>query len=340
MEFHELNNDQRRETVNSRQRYQGLQEAKVRAQGYRGSMVWSKIKGREYLIRSAYGRYGVRRQSSLGARSAATERIKAEYDRGRQEVARHLTELRAVLKRQSAVNRAVGLGRVPVTASRIIRAIDAAGMLGSALRVVGTNAIYAYEATAGVRIDPGLTTTEDIDLLFDSRRRLTFAATDAGVQRSLLRVLQKVDRSYQRTPQTFRAANREGYLVDLIRPKRDPPWQSKPDRVGNDPSDLVAVQISGLEWHENAPAFESVAIDEKGEPLRIVTTDPRIWAAHKLWLSQQLDREPVRRRRDEAQARVVGRLVARYLAHLQFLPEELRMLPRGIAQEAASLFST
>ncbi|MER9132170.1 nucleotidyltransferase domain-containing protein [Mesorhizobium sp. M0768] len=31
---------------------------------------------------------------------------------------------------------------------------------------------------------------------------------------------------------------------------------------------------------ENAPAFEAIAIDEKGGPLRLVVPDPRIFAAH------------------------------------------------------------
>jgi hypothetical protein len=51
--------------------------------------------------------------------------------------------------RQAAVNRALGLGRVPLMNARIIRALDKSGLLGAGIRVVGTNAIYAYEAIAG-----------------------------------------------------------------------------------------------------------------------------------------------------------------------------------------------
>ncbi len=63
---------------------------------------------------------------------------------------------------------------------------------------------------AALRIDPGLTTTEDIDLLFDSRGGLTFVATDEVSERSLLRVLRKVDRSFEKSKHTFRAVNRDG----------------------------------------------------------------------------------------------------------------------------------
>ena len=127
-------------------------------------------------------------------------------------------------------------------------------------------------------------------------------------------------------------------LVDLIKPMRTPPWQAEPEMIGKDPNDLLAAEIEGLAWHESAPSFEAVAIDEKGEPLRIIATDPRVWAAHKLWLSNRKDREPLKRRRDEAQARIVARLVGQYMPHLPFVSEELRMLPKDVVENAAPLF--
>ncbi|MDQ0332970.1 hypothetical protein QFZ88_005352 [Mesorhizobium sp. YL-MeA3-2017] len=64
------------------------------------------------------------------------------------------------MERQTAVNRALRLGRVPLITARIIRAIDQAGIRGEGIRIAGTNAIYAYEAAAaGVFVDPGITAT-------------------------------------------------------------------------------------------------------------------------------------------------------------------------------------
>ncbi|WP_439373105.1 GSU2403 family nucleotidyltransferase fold protein [Bradyrhizobium sp. DASA03120] len=120
--------------------------------------------------------------------------------------------------------------------------------------------------------------------------------------------------------------NRDGYLVDLIKPMQSPPWQKAPEKIGSDPEDLTAVQIEGLDWLQNSPAFEAVAIDKKGEPVRIVAPDPRVWAAHKLWLSRRTDR--LKRQRDAAQAEAVGALVAKYLTYLPFDAEQLRLLPR------------
>jgi hypothetical protein len=338
MQFQELSSDQRRELVNTQQRYAAYREVQERANAYRGSMVWTKLKGREYLVRSAYTKSGLRRQTSLGLRSKETEAIKQEFDRGRAEAQSRLRNLKDVIARQSAVNRVLGLGRIPLIGAKIIRALDQAAMLGSGIRVLCTNAIYAYEAAAGVRIDPNLTTKGDLDLLFDTRRGLTFAANEKLSQVSLLQFLLRIDRSFTRSTQTFRTVNDEGYLVDLIKPLRNPPSANDSRQVGADVGDLLTAEMEGLAWHESAPVFEAIAIDERGEPCRIVATDPRVWAAYKLWLSQRQDRERIKRQRDEFQARTVARLVAEFMPHLSYDSAQLKMLPQPIFDQAAPLF--
>jgi len=339
MDFVELNSDQRREAINTQQRFQAWRDAYARQQACRGSMVWSQTKGHSYLMRVAYDKLGKRRQSSLGPLGPETERIKAEFERARDEAADRIKHLQPVLARQAGVNRVLGLGRVPLTGARIIRSLDTSGLLGAGIRVLGTNAIYAYEAAAGVRIDSGLTSTEDVDLLLDSRSAMSFVAFDDIEAASLLRILQRVDRSFERTRQEFRAVNKEGYLVDLIKPLRNPPWIVETTKVGDDPADLAAVEIAGLAWHENAPAFESTCIDERGEPLRIVTSDPRVFVAHKYWLSKREDREAIKRRRDGEQAKVIATLVATHMPQLRYAWDEVRMLPKELFEDAKPLFA-
>jgi hypothetical protein len=338
LDFVEFNSDQRREAINTRQRFEAWRDAFSRHQACRGSMIWSQTKGHTYLIRAAYDKHGHRRQSSLGLRSPQTEKIKAEFERARAEAEERVKLLQPVLARQAGINRVLGLGRVPLIGARIIRSLDAHGLLGAGIRVLGTNAIYAYEAAAGVRIDSGLTTTEDVDLLLDSRVGMSFIATDDIEEASLLRILQRVDKSFERSRQDFRAVNKAGYLVDLIKPLRNPPWTIESAKVGNDPDDLAAVEIAGLSWHESAPAFEAIAIDERGEPLRIVTSDPRIFVAHKYWLSKRADREAIRRRRDGEQAKAIATLIATHMPHLAFEWEALRMLPKELVEEVKPLF--
>lgn len=54
--------------------------------------------------------------------------------------------LRQVLQGMARVNRAMALGRVPSLVGRILRRLDEAGVLGEQVCVVGTNALFAYEA--------------------------------------------------------------------------------------------------------------------------------------------------------------------------------------------------
>ena len=340
MDFVELNSDQRREAVNSQQRFQAYQAAAARRKSFRGSMVWSTSRGNDYLLRVGYDKAGHRKQVSLGPRDEKTEATKAEFERGREEAEQGLHAIQSAMTRQAAVNRALGLGRVPSLSARILRLIQASGLLGAHIRVVGTHAIYAYEAAAGVHIDAALTATGDLDLLLDARRRLSFVATEGVEEASLIRLLQKVDKSFVRSNQTFRAVNDEGYLVDLVKPLRDPPWANEPARIGADADDLSAVEIAGRSWLESAPAFEATAIDERGQPLQIIAPDPRVFAVHKHWLSKQPDREPIKRMRDAKQAQCVADLVTVYLPHLPFDADDLRMLPKGLVDDAKPLFES
>ncbi|MER9883037.1 nucleotidyltransferase domain-containing protein [Mesorhizobium sp. M0118] len=133
--------------------------------------------------------------------------------------------------------------------------------------------------------------------------------------------------------------NRDGYLVDPIRPHANPAWKPSRESIGKANDELVAAEIADLAWLENAPAFEAIAIDEKGGPLRLVVPDPRIFAVHQFWVSKRADREPIKRRRDLGQAQVVARLTTQYLEHLAYEASELRVLPRAVFDEAHHLFA-
>jgi len=335
----ELNNDQRRELINTRQRFAVQREQAAKLHALRGSMVWSTTKGIDYLIHAYYRPDGTRRQASLGPRSEKTEHIKSEFEIKRATATDELNAINTVMKRQAAVNRALGLGRIPRLSARIIRALDKAGWLGTSLRIVGTHALFAYEAAAGVMFDAGLMTTEDVDLLYDSRNNLALTGKDEAADGSLLKVLQSVDHSFTRSKQTYRAVNRDGFLVDLIKPARNLPWRVDADKVSGDEDDLEAVAIEGLAWLESAPMFEAIAIDEMGVPLTLCACDPRAFAAHKLWLSREHGRDPLKRHRDRQQAEAVARLVKNYLPHLPFERETLRNLPKAIFDAALPMFS-
>ena len=70
--------------------------------------------------------------------------------------------------------------------------------LAERFTVVGTHALYAYEAAAGVRIVPGALATQDVDLLWDARRRVQFLTTMGPLDKSMLQVLQTAEPSFRR----------------------------------------------------------------------------------------------------------------------------------------------
>jgi hypothetical protein len=336
IEMIELNPDQSREMINSSQRFEAHRTALRRAQSYRGAMRWRKLRGNEYLIRDQYNEAGVRKQKCIGLKSAQTDIIKKRFEDEKIQAIEREEALSASLQRQMAINRALKLGRVPRLSARIIRALDDIGILGKGVRIVGTNSLFAYEAQAGVFFDSEITTTEDLDLLRDARRSLRFVSSSMAADSSIMNILQRLDKSFERDKRKFSAVNKEGFIVDLIRPEPKDPVRIVPIKEAE--GDLQSVEVARLYWLENAPSFEAVAIDSRGEPVRIVTIDPRVFVAHKVWLSQRDDRNPIKKRRDLAQAKAVATLCNDHFANLPYQHDQISALSKTVFDDAAFLF--
>jgi hypothetical protein len=125
-------------------------------------------------------------------------------------------------------------------------------------------------------------------------------------------------------------------MVDLIRPLTKTELSRSPAKLGDTDEDLQAAAILGLEWLIHAPKFERIAIGADGYPLFMSCIDPRVFALHKLWLSKQPDRDPVKRRRDLEQAKAVAHVARDYLG-LDFQAKDLTALPRALVLEAPPL---
>ena len=87
MFFKEMNDSQRRVFIDAVQLYDAYIDAFYKSRAYRGGMHWKKAKGREYLFKTR-DRYG--NGKSLGPRSSKTEKILAEFRRGKQEMKERL----------------------------------------------------------------------------------------------------------------------------------------------------------------------------------------------------------------------------------------------------------
>lgn len=316
MDFVELSHEQRRQLVDAQQAFSAWRPAAQELEQF-GTLRAQSSKGRRYMY-EVHGRV----RKSLGPETPLMVRKKAEHDARR---ALLMVRTRTIARRLAGaapVNRALGLGRIRTIAARILRALDREHLLGDHVIVAGTNALHAYETAAGVIISAEHVATTDADLVWDTRKSLLLAAT--GVRREgLMGILRRVDRSFT-ADYGFNAQNRDGYIVDLLCPDTD----ELPTMSGG-PSDLSATPMQGVLWLLQAPKFEQVIIGQDGLPLRIVAPDPRTFALHKLWLSRRDDRQPLKRPRDEAQARVVAELARTFLGQ-RFVGKDMPWLPRDL----------
>ena len=333
MFFNELGSEARRRLIDVQQRGAALRSAQSELRRrFTGSMAWKTRSNRDYL----YRRNGSI-DKSLGPRSDETEAIYTAFTDGKAAVEQRVKGLRHALEDMARVNRAMGIGRVPNLVGRILRQLDAAGVLGEQVCVVGTNALFAYEAHAGIRFESGLLATDDLDLALDARRNLSLAART--MPDGLLGLLRKIDPSFAPLGRNhFTAVSDSGVMVDLITPEpRDRmaglPRQKR--RLGSGPDvsqgeDLEAVEVPRLEMIVDAPRFSTVAVTEDGLPVWIAAADPRWWAAHKLWLGSERERQPIKRQRDKDQGNAVAAMLATVWDSVDLSDGTLASIPMDI----------
>lgn len=208
----------------------------------------------------------------------------------------------------------------------MLRVLNRAGLLGRNVIVVGTNALYAYEAAGGVHFDSSVMETGDVDILWEARSRLTLASDVRGA--GLIGLLRRADRSFEPTAaRSFRAANRNGFMVDLLKPlPKDVIRDDESRSLGAD-DDLFAAETRNLGWLLSAKKFHQTAIARDGFPVPLIVPDPRLFALHKLWLAEQSDREPIKKGRDRAQGNAVLTLLLERLPQYPLDPWVLKGLP-------------
>lgn len=331
MIFTEWTDNQRRVFIDTSQIHEALTAALREARSFRGGMHWKKSGGRQYLFRS-HDRFG--NGKSLGPRSPETERILADFRRRKSEILERTTRLRQRMAEQARFCRAAKICRVPRIASAVLRLLDQRRLLGRSVIVVGTHSLFAYEAAAGIFLDRPIMSTEYIDLLWDTRHRLKLIGDDAIRSQGLMGILKKADKSFEPVrKRSFRAANQDGFMVDLIKTASRSILETGPVRWG-EAGDLRAAEVRNLQWLVSAPKFRQTVIGEDGFPAPLAAPDPRAFVLHKFWLAKQPDRDPQKKQRDQEQAVVVFRLVTRFLPNLPFRASELRMFPLEIVEDA------
>jgi hypothetical protein len=130
-------------------------------------------------------------------------------------------------------------------------------------------------------------------------------------------------------------------MVDLLRAPVDHTGRMGRSSIGS-VNDLVGERLRGLDWLLLLPAITQIVIAENGYPARFVVPDPRLFALHKLWVSLQPTRAPIKRKRDLRQGEAVAELSLEYL-NLPFddrfcsaLPPDLKSMLPGLEDRLAA----
>ena len=306
------------------------EEAIAEAAQVRGGMYW---KNTGYLIRtSATGG-----EKSLGPRSAETERIYARFVERKGSATSRLAGLKQKLDECRRLNRALHVGRLETIVVRLLNELAAANLAGH-FRVVGTHALYAYEAQAGIRFDSDALATRDIDLLWDVAKRVRFATLLSRVDTSMLNLLKKVDKSFRRrNSQLYTAVNQDGFEVDIIR--REPvDGDPHPMRISADEDDFWVARATNAHLLLDAPPFTAVVVASNGEMARMNTLHPLAFAKFKSWMAQLPGRDPMKKRRDLLQAQAVEEAVHEYLPQLAggYVSPDIPP-PQGLAELATDV---
>lgn len=285
-----FSDEQARSLINLEQAYQVWMAAEQTLFSLPYDLRRKEVGDRSYLYqindRGGNGR-------SLGPWSPENE---ARFDAYRQDKAALKSRREVSRERVAEAGRLCRALRLPFLASpagEILREADRRQLLRNQIMVVGTNAMPAYAAEAAGFIRDAPEETDDFDLAWSS----TTPAEDTD--RSLWDMLKAVDPTYTvNTERTFQARNAKAYEVEiLVAPSREANL-SRMDRP-------KPTALPEQEWLLNGTPVDRVVVCRDGSPARIVAPDPRWFALHKLWMSQQKKRNPLKRGKDERQGRAL-----------------------------------
>lgn len=313
--FAELGEQQKRQLLDAETVFETLEQAEAEARRHRGSMFWREQAGRKYLIRMSANS----RQKSLGAFSAETQRMFERFTSRKDAVEERVRQLREEMAGWRRMNKALRIGRTPDLLVDLLNVLARAGV-GQHFLVAGTNALYAYETAAGVRFPSDVMATRDADFLFDTRSRAEFLETMNDRGTSFLGLLRKADKTFERhETDNYTAVNAKGYEVDLIRrfPPNSEDGNEHPVQMTDDEDDLWAVRAPMGAKLVSAPRFSQVVAATNGEMARMTTVHPLDFARIKRQLAKEPGRDPLKAKKDAAQAEMVTRLVKEYLPHLR-----------------------
>ncbi len=293
-----FSDEQSRLLVNLRQRYEVWMAAEQELAVMPYDLRRKTVSGSTYL-------YEIRDRSgngkSLGPMDEVRQAQFQKYHERKDALQAQIKGLRPTLAESAALYRALRLPMLSSEAGPILRECDRRRLLGSHLLVVGTNAIAAYmiEANGTITVPDE---TEDFDLAWVSE-------TPDEAERRVWDMLKAVDPTFTiNSERDFQARNAKAYEVELlVAPSRANTLGAK--------DQPRPVPLPEQEWLLLGRPVDQVIGCRDGSPARIVAPDPRWFALHKLWMSVQAKRNPLKRHKDHTQGLALLDAVATAMPH-------------------------
>ena len=304
MNYLPLSDNAARQAIDGVAIHQEWLRAAQSARQVAGGMYFKREGDYEYLVKTSPDN----RQQRLGRRTPDTEATYQAFMQAKQQAEARKRSLDDALREAERMNKALKVGHVPNVVVSVLNTLDAAG-LGEHFTVVGTHALYAYEMAASVRIQAGALATQDVDLLWDARKRVQFIGRMSRLDGSMLKVLQDADRSFRRMDNQLESAiNDKGFMVDfLCRVAVD--GDPHPFRFTDDEDDIWPVQAQRAEMFLQVARFEQTVVSVTGRMALMRTIAPSVFVEFKRWMAGLESRPAGKRRRDVLQANIVQQML-------------------------------
>lgn len=210
LEFEVLDCSRSRQFLSSASLYNELVRLSEVAQQYRGSMSWKKEGAYVCLIRT------LPRKSPewLGRRSDITELIYKQFTTEKFETEERLKLLRKKYAEAERLNKTLRVGRAPSAVVSFFNALLREGLFTSTT-LVGTEALYVFEAAAGVRIRSIVLAAASLELAKRENERLELLVSDLSHIGAVAALLHEIDGSFVHQGEPYTYANNFGFQVQL-----------------------------------------------------------------------------------------------------------------------------
>lgn len=280
--------------------------ARMRLRKFRHVMVWTEHPDGTHLHRVDAGTGAL--IADLGLESDHLVDLQRRHSDYHLQALQRDADCNKQIDRIQRENVRQGTARVPNIVVNILEVLWRQNLMDF-YRVIGTHALYAYESAAGVTFDPPTMATNDVDLLWDVQKRVKFLQLMKRTNLSMIDVLRMADPTFQRNENNKESAiNDSAFSVDFLRRQQPEPEPDSFPISGKD-GDVFPVKANRAELFMSSRVFEQPIVSLNGRMTFMRTISPQTFVAFKRWMSQQPDREFLKKGRDRRQADAVQQLI-------------------------------